>query len=368
MRRHLVGLFLMFATVVLSAAPAADRWIEVRSPHFIVLTNASEKDGRHIANQLEQMRSVFHTIFPTMTDDSDVPMTVFALKDKKSFQALEPAAYLAKGQLELAGYFERSEEKNYIVLRLDAQGEHPFAIVYHEYTHYMLRKSDDWLPTWLDEGLAEFYQNTDIVGKDVRLGQPSASDIYFLRETRPIPLTTLLQIDHSSPYYHEEQKGNIFYAESWALTHYLLISDGENKTHRLQDYARFMAQGQDSPTAAQSAFGDVTQLDRALQSYVRQFNFKLFNAHYVPTVNESSFQAKPINNAEVDAVRADVLALADRPQEARTLLASVLQQARNNSQAHETMGLIELRAGNDSDAQKCFEEAVQLGSTSYLTE
>jgi tetratricopeptide (TPR) repeat protein len=367
MRRHLVVLFLMFATVVLSAAAAADRWTEVRSPHFIVLTNASEKDGRHIANQLEQMRSVFHTIFPTLTDDNDAPMTVFALKDKKSFQTLEPAAYLAKGQLELGGYFQRSEERNYIVLRLDAQGEHPFAVVYHEYTHYMLRKSDDWLPTWLDEGLAEFYQNTDIDGKDVRLGQPSASDIYFLRETRLIPLTTLLQIDHSSPYYHEEQKGNIFYAESWALTHYLLISDGENKTHRLQDYARFMSEGQDSVTAAQSAFGDPTKLDRALESYVHQLNFKLFNAHYVPTVNESSFQAKPINSVDVDAVRADVLALADRAPEARTLLASVLQQDPKNAQAHETMGMIELRAGNDSNAQKWFEEAVQLGSTSYLT-
>ena len=69
--------------------------------------------------------------------------------------------------------------------------------------------------------MAEFYQNTDIDGKDVRLGQPSAGNINLLRNNRLIPLTTLLQIDHSSPYYHEEQKGNIFYAESWALTHYL---------------------------------------------------------------------------------------------------------------------------------------------------
>ena len=90
------------------------------------------------------MRSVFQKIFPTMASDDDAPMTVFALKDKKSFQTLEPEAYLAKGQIELAGYFMRSEESDYILLRLDAQGEHPFAIVYHEYTHYMLRKLEVW--------------------------------------------------------------------------------------------------------------------------------------------------------------------------------------------------------------------------------
>ncbi|HEY5256014.1 MAG TPA: DUF1570 domain-containing protein [Acidobacteriaceae bacterium] len=366
MHRRLVVLLLMFATVVASAAPAADRWTEIRSPHFIVLTNANEKSGRHIANQLEQMRSVFQKVFPTMASDDDAPMTVFALKDKKSFQALEPEAYLAKGQLELAGYFMSSQESNYILLRLDAQGEHPFAIVYHEYTHYMLRKVEDWLPVWLDEGMAEFYQNTDIDGKEVRMGQPSVANINLLRDNRLIPLTTLLQIDHSSPYYHEEQKGNIFYAESWALTHYLLIKDSQNKTHRLEDYASLMMQGQDSITAAQSTFGDLTKLDQALEAYVHQLNFMLYRTNYVPTVNESSFQAKPLDDTDVDAIRADVLALSGRTEEARALLASVLLLDPKNARAYETMGFIELRAGQSSAAQKWFGEAVELKSTSYL--
>ncbi|MGC1871817.1 MAG: tetratricopeptide repeat protein [Acidobacteriaceae bacterium] len=366
MRRHLVGLFVMFATVAASAAPAADRWTEIQSPHFVVLTNASEKNGRHIANQLEQMRAVFHSIFPSMASDDDVPMTVFALKDKKSMQALEPAAYLAKGQLDVAGYFQRSPESNYILLRLDAEGEHPFAIVYHEYTHYMLRNTEDWMPSWLSEGMAEFYQNTDIVGKQVLLGQPSVENIRLLRENRLIPVATLLQIDQSSPYYHEQQKGNIFYAESWALTHYLLIRDGENKTHHLEDYGHFMMDGQDSIAAAQEAFGDLTKLDHALDAYVGQLNFMLYKANYVPTGDESTFQAKPIDNADADAIRADVLGLVGRTQEARTLLASVLQQDPNNVKAHETMGFIELRAGNSAAAKKWLGEAIQLNSTNYL--
>jgi Tfp pilus assembly protein PilF len=366
MRRHLVVFFLMCATLAVSAAPAAVQWTEIRSPHFIVLTNSSEKNGRRIANQLEQMRSVFQKIFPTVTDGNEAPMTVFALKDKKSFQTLEPEAYLAKGQLDLAGYFMQSEEGNYILLRLDAQGEHPFAIVYHEYTHYLLRKSEDWLPAWLDEGMAEFYQNTDIDGKDVRLGQPSVGNINLLRDSRLIPLTTLLQIDHSSPYYHEQQKGNIFYAESWALTHYLLISDSQNKTHRLEDYARFMMQGQDSIAAAQSAFGDLAKLDHALEAYVRQLNFMLYKTNYAPSVNEASFQAKPIDDTDVDAIRANVLELSGRTEEARALLASVLQLDPKNAKAYEAMGFIELRAGHSSAAQKWFGEAAQLNSTSYL--
>ena len=246
------------------------------------------------------------------------------------------------------------------------QGEHPFAVVYHEYTHYMLRNAEAWLPAWLDEGMAEFYQNTDIDGSEVRMGQPSAANINLLRDNRLIPLTTLLQIDHSSPYYHEEQKGNIFYAESWALTHYLLIKDSQNKTHRLEDYASLMMLGQDSITAAQSTFGDLTKLNQALEAYVHQLNFMLYKTKYVPTVNESSFQARPIDDTDVDAIRAEVLELSGRTEEARTLLASVLQLDPKNAKAYEAMGYIELRAGQSAAAQKWFGEAVALKSTSYL--
>jgi hypothetical protein len=58
MRRHLVGLIVMFAAVVASAALAAHRWAEICSPQFVVLTNASERDDRHIANQPVLMREI----------------------------------------------------------------------------------------------------------------------------------------------------------------------------------------------------------------------------------------------------------------------------------------------------------------------
>ena len=366
MLKYLASLVLIFAACTASAGSAPDRWIEVRSPHFLVLSNSSEKNARNIASQLEQMRSIFHTLFPTAADDTDAPITVFALKDKKSFKSLEPASYLAKGQLDLAGYFLRTSDKNYILLRLDAEGEHPFAIVYHEYTHYMLRKADGWLPLWLSEGLAQFYQNTEIEGNDVRLGSPNAEDILLLRQNRLLPVTTLMQVDSSSPYYREEDKGTIFYAESWALTHYLMLNDSDHKTHRLQQYVDVLSQGQDSVTAAENAFGDLKKLDKTLNGYVQQGSFELYKMNYTNTVDESSFQVQPVSVDDVNAVRADVLVDNERTQEAQALLTTVLYDDPNNALAHETMGFLMLRAGDPSSAQKWFSQAVQLNSTSCL--
>jgi hypothetical protein len=218
-------------------APARDKpenWVQVSSPHFLIVSNSNEKQARHVADQFERMRSVFHKLFPKLQIDPATPIIVLAIKDEKDFRALEPAAYLAKGQLKLGGLFLRTPDKNYVLMRLDAEGDHPYAVVYHEYTHLLMSKAD--LPLWMNEGLAEFYQNTDIREKEVNLGQPSPENLALLRQNRLLPLATLFTVDNASPYYHEENKGSIFYGESWALMHYLELKDFHDKTHYLTDY------------------------------------------------------------------------------------------------------------------------------------
>ena len=366
-RRAVVFLIFLSATFSATARDPGAPWIEVKSPHFQVLTDSNEKQARHVAGQLERMRAVFHTLFPEVVGDTASPIVVLALKDKKSFQALEPAAYLARGQLDLAGLFLRAPDKNYILLRLDAQGEHPFATVYHEYTHFLSSKGmEEWLPLWLNEGLAEFYQNTDIGEKEVRLGQPSADDILYLRQNRLLPLPVLFKVDHSSPYYHEEQKGSVFYAESWALTHYLMVMDHDKGGKRLTDYVKLVSQKEDPVVAAQTAFGDLKRLQSELDGYVNHGDYKLFTMKTPASVDESTFQVKQIPVADANAVRADVLVYNGRTTDAKALLDETLRDDPNNALAHETMGFLKFREGDIAEAQKWYGEAVKLDSQSYL--
>jgi Tfp pilus assembly protein PilF len=365
MNKLFTAMFLFCITFTAPASDSGDHWFEVQSPHFVVLTDSNDKQARHLAAQFELMRSVFHILMPNATDNPASPIVVLALKDRKGFQALEPESYLAKGQLDLAGFFMRAADKNYILLRLDAEGAHPFATLYHEYTHYMLSKAT-WIPLWLNEGLAEFYQNTDIHEKDVLLGQASSNDILYLRQNRLLPLATLLKVDHSSPYYHEEQKGSVFYAESWALTHYIEVTDSQNKTNHLHDYAEFLVKGEDSVTAAQHAFGDLNQLQRSLQDYIQQGVFNMFKMNSAVTVDAASFQLRAVSKPEADAIRADVLVYNERPKDAQALLESSLRDQPNNALAHETMGFLKFREHDIPAAKQWYSEAVQLDSHSYL--
>jgi len=367
MHTRWAALFLFCFTSSALAGDSSDHWLEVRSPHFVVLTDSNERQARKLAGQFEQMRAVFHTLIPNATSDVGSPIVVLALKDKKGFRTLEPEAYLAKGQIDLAGYFMSAPDKSYILLRLDAEGEHPFDTVYHEYTHYMLRKAE-WIPLWLNEGLAEFYQNTDIREKEVLLGQPSGDNILYLRQSRLLPLTTLFLVDHTSPYYHDEQKGSVFYAESWALTHYIEVTDREKNTNHIRDYAQYLIQNEDPLAAAQHAFGDLKQLQKSLESYVQQGSFKMFKMSLALTVDTSSFAMRSVSNPEMDATRADVLVYNGRTKEAEALLASTLRDDPKNALAHESMGYLKFREGDVASAKKWYGEAVQLDSHSYLAQ
>jgi Flp pilus assembly protein TadD len=349
-------------------APAWDKpenWVEVRSPHFVIVSNANEKQARRVADQFERMRSVFHQLFPHLQIDPGSPIIVLAIKDEKDFRALEPAAYLAKGQLKLAGLFLRTPDKNYVLMRLDAEGEHPYSVVYHEYTHLLLSKAD-WMPLWLNEGLAEYYRNTEIREKDVSLGQPSTENILLLRQNRLLPLATLFAVDHTSPYYHEENKGSIFYAESWALTHYIRVKDYEDHTHRMADYAELLMQKVDTVTAAERAFGDLKRLQSGLEEYVRQSSFRYAKATAANDVDDSTFQAQALSVAQADAVRADFLAYNERAADAKTLLDRILQEDANNVAAHETMGYLAFRQGHMEEARNWYGQAVKLDSQSFL--
>jgi len=354
------------ATPVAFGREVAENWAEVRSPNFVVLTDSSEKQARHIAGQFERMREVFHRGFPKARLASSDPIIVIAVKDRKGFQALEPEAYLAKGQADLAGLFLSAPEKNYILLRLDAQGEHPYATVYHEYTHFLIGEAGNWLPLWVNEGLAEFFQNTDIHEKEADLGQPSPDDILFLRQNRLLPLETLFAVDAKSPYYHEEQKASIFYSESWALVDFLEFSDQAAHVHRLGDYVDMVSKHVDPVVAGERAFGDLGQLKKVLDAYVSHGNYQYFRVQAAVAVNEASFQATALTLPQANAVRANFLAYNDRGKDARALLDSVLRDDPKNALACETMGYLEFRNGNMEAARRWYEQAVQLDSQSYL--
>jgi tetratricopeptide (TPR) repeat protein len=363
-------IFLLFL-LVLSLSPSLaaatkDQWIEVRSPHFTVVSNAGEKQARRIADQFEQIRNVFQTAFPKLRADLGKPILIFALKNEESMRALLPAYWEVKHHVHPAGLYIPGEDKHCVVVRADFPGDNPYEVVYHEYAHALENLNFQELPLWLSEGVAEFLGNSRIHDSYVEIGASAPQHFHILRENKLIPIDVLLEVDHSSPFYNEENRTSLFYAESWALVHFLLMDPEARQKQLLQNFlSAYQATGS-QVEAAEESFGDLAKFARVLELYAHQGPVFVGNVKTSVRGDPKSYASRALASAEIDALRGDLYTRTRRPNEAKAALDAALQEDPKLPLVHEALGMFALSQHDTEQAESEFSSAVQLNSSSFL--
>src|ERR1700685_1028827 len=99
-----------------AATDPPERWVEVRSAHFVVSSNAGEADARRIAEQFEQIRAVFHSSFAKLRVDPPQPVVIVAARDETTMKMLTPDEWEGEGHVHPAGVFHSDGEKDYVVM------------------------------------------------------------------------------------------------------------------------------------------------------------------------------------------------------------------------------------------------------------
>lgn len=347
-------------------ATAKDTWIEVQSPHFKVVSNAGENEARKIADQFEQFRELFHTAFPKFRVDLGKPLVIFAVKNEDTLKLLLPGFWETKGRLHPAGIFMPGEARHYVAVRTNVETENPYEVVYHEYTHAIMNLNVQELPIWLGEGLAEFFGNSTIHDKDVEIGKIPRSHLEVLQTNRLIPIDALMEAGADSPYYNEQNRASVFYAESWAIVHYLELDPDARKRQLLSTFlAAWDATGNQVEAAAKT-FGDLKKFSRAMDAYARQQSFYVGR---VPTTihgNVKTYSSRVLSPGEVAAEEALFYLQTQRPREARASTEEALQADPKLALAHEANGLIAYQAGDYTTAEKEFARSLELSPTSYV--
>ena len=172
-KRKITGLTLLGVGLLLNShlARAEERWVEVTSPHFTVISNGSEGQAREVAYKFEQIHETFAHGFPQLRTDSGAETIVLAVRSEADLKALLPKIWGGRAQ-SIAGLFNKGWERDYAIIRLDVENE-KFTSIYHEYIHKLLELNYARLPVWLDEGLSEFYGTARFEKDRTILGAPS---------------------------------------------------------------------------------------------------------------------------------------------------------------------------------------------------
>jgi tetratricopeptide (TPR) repeat protein len=353
-------------------APAAERpWIEVKSPHFTVVSNSGEKDARQTAWQYEQVRAAFLALWPWARPEAGRPIVVVAARDEATMKALAPSYWERKGGVRPAGVYVQGSDRDYIVLRLDApvqdrEGVNPFITAYWGYVSLVLDSSfDRALPLWYSRGLAEVFANTIIREKEVQVGRLVPWHLERLRERARIPIDQLLAVDRSSPYFTQEEGLRLFDAECWALVHYLAFGEEGRHLAELNRFAQLIRSGRDAQAAVREAFGGPQALSNGLSSYVHNQLYQYRRMSVDLKVDAAGFTTRTLPAGESAALRASLHAAMRRPGEARALLDEAKKAAPELAAVWEVEATL-AEAEKDADrARSAYGKAVELGSTSY---
>lgn len=358
-----LGLFLALAP---NAHASKDTWVAVQSPNFLVLSNAGDKEARKIADQFEQFREVFRTTFPKLRVDLGKPLIIFAVKNEDSLKLLLPGYWETKGHAHPDGLYAPGEERHFVALRTNVESDNPYQVVYHEYTHALMNLNFRDLPIWFGEGLAEFYGNSTIHEKDVEIGKISAYHLQVLQQNRLIPIDALLAADAQSPYYNEQNRVSVFYAESWAIVHYLMLDREARKLQLLNKFLAAWSASGNQIEAAQSTFGDLKKFAQAMEAYVRQPSFYFSRVQTSVRGDPKSYSSRDLPPAELAAYRALFYVHTQRPKESGSSVEEALQADAKLSLAYEARGILKFTGQDYAAAETDFVHAIESNSTSFV--
>ncbi len=300
--------------------------------------------------------------FPPQAIASTVPTIVFVFQSDSSFTPYKPT-FQGK-PVALAGFFSGWTDRNVIAINA-ASEQSALRVVFHEYAHFLVQNTSGRLPPWANEGFAGFYETFQdrSGGKSALIGLPNEDHIALLKTGAFMPLRELLAIDYSSPDYNEGNprdavnRRGLFYAESWALMHYLRLGS-QIRASQLAQFLGGLHDGGEPTETFAAVFGDPSILERELHEYLRHFSFPSIRLDFGERVSGTGAGgADSLDEVTATTYLADLLGRTGHVDEARSRLQKILDVTPGATAAAETLGVLELNAGNTERALPWLERA-----------
>jgi tetratricopeptide (TPR) repeat protein len=341
------------------------QWFAARTPHFQTYSCGRAQAVARLTARLEQFRVAYEALAGTQAVASP-PIEVIAFPDHESMEQFVPL-YHGEG-IHVSGFFHRGNDENLIVLSLTNSGPDALETIFHEYAHLLLRRNQQFWPMWLNEGMADIYATFEVTGDhSVRVGKPQEMYLGILATTPLTPLAGLFAVTRDSPEYNERERQGIFYAESWLLTHYLMIGNPVRRTG-LAQFTVLLRQGQTPEQAFTNAFRTpLPVFEKELAAYARQAHLESLDLNVRATLREAQPMAiRPVGPAETCFRLGDELLRVGRDAEAESFFLRASRIAPASPLSCEGLGLLAAERGQHQQAVENLEQAIHRGSTSFL--
>jgi TonB family protein len=285
-------------------------WVQVSSDTYVIKSSAGEEPAKRVLRQLEGFHQLVGSLVFRSTQLPELPIEVLLIGDDDTLKELAPVYQGRK--IDVAGYYQRGQDRDFIVLSGRERARNLTGIAYHELTHYFLSRALVNRPAWLSEGLAEYFSTADIRNDEIVLGGLSPERLQLLRTERLLPLEELFAVNSSSSYYNESRKANVFYAESWAFIYYMMHGD----------YADAFKRYLEASTTSEANLLDYvkvkpTELENEFANYIRLIVQRSRNTIVKINAKTWSMKVEAIPDAQVQISMAEIFLASGNVDQAR---------------------------------------------------
>jgi Tfp pilus assembly protein PilF len=303
---------ILLALLLIAAPPEDARWTTITIGDLTIYSEARDSTTRDVAERMQRMRETIAHVTgrPLRTT---LPTRVFVFRSGSRSEVI--AAPLG----------------NYVTVSPNTD-----RIVYHAFAHSIIRGLGE-LPPWFVEGLAELFSTFTVTRDGVVVGLPVANHMQWLNERTIVDVGAILDPPPGSLDFNDEKPTGIFYAESWALTHYHLLGGGDVK------------QPHDALTT------ELRQYMTKIRRQTKRYSFAEINATPIP-------DPVPLARDELLFALGDLATNGRRDDDGESLLREALRINPSHTGALAALGTLLERTDRRAEAAEVFAKAVKLGS------
>ncbi|MEM0913087.1 MAG: DUF1570 domain-containing protein [Planctomycetota bacterium] len=246
----------------LSAAAQPSDFETYRSRHYVIHTDLSKAEvaeyGRHMDAVFVEFQRRFDGFRSRRSDR--MPLYLFA----------ERAAYvdfLANLDIDATNsggmFFVRPRASGLATWIGDQATSRVYRVLQHEGFHqFAWAYVGEDLPVWVNEGLAQYFEDAIFTGRRMRTGLADARRIDLVRDAivtqRAIDIDEIVSLTGaawSDTLAADPQRASLLYAQSWSLVYYLIHGRDGRYRDAFQRYLVLLSDGQRSARAIRDAFG-----------------------------------------------------------------------------------------------------------------
>jgi len=251
------------------------------SKHYLIHSNLSKKEARVFGKHMDRIFNAYKKRFQNLglSVKNNAAMPLFLLRTQEQY-----ATFMSQYQINAVNtggmFFVRHEIQGLATFTQGRPATETFDILQHEGFHqFAFKYLGANLPIWVNEGLAQYFEDGIFVKGDLKLDLANARRIASIKtaiaEGRDIDFEQMLSMTDeqwSNTLAASPEQANLLYDQAWSMVFFLATAERGRYVEPFKRYLQAMASGTDSMQAFYESFRltRVEPFHKAWQQYARE--------------------------------------------------------------------------------------------------